>query len=162
MAVEAHLRRARGALPLGIRSDSPQQISAWLNAKVPFSVKLPDYQGSPGEEQLYRLEGARLVGFRHDDAAYVSYRMGRHPISLVVTSDAAAAPGGGEEIVARGRRFHYVSLNGLKVITWADHGLSYALVSDLEERGQQSCLVCHSGAGDRDFIEQLRPAARRQ
>jgi hypothetical protein len=35
--------------------------------------------------------------------------------------------------------------------------LTYALVSDLEERGQQSCLVCHAGTKDRDFIEGLRP-----
>jgi hypothetical protein len=33
--------------------------------------------------------------------------------------------------------------------------LTYALVSDLEERGQQSCIVCHQGA--QDFIEPLKP-----
>jgi hypothetical protein len=29
------------------------------------------------------------------------------------------------------------------VLTWSDDGLTYALVSDLEERGQASCIVCH-------------------
>ncbi|MBO0858343.1 MAG: hypothetical protein J2P21_07755 [Chloracidobacterium sp.] len=35
--------------------------------------------------------------------------------------------------------------------------LTYALVTDLEERGQQSCIVCHEGSKDRDFIEGLKP-----
>jgi hypothetical protein len=43
------------------------------------------------------------------------------------------------------------------VITWSDRGLTYALVSDLDERGQQSCIVCHEGTKDRDFIEPLKP-----
>ena len=75
----------------------------------------------------------------------------------MITSNAVAMPAAGERIVSRGLTFHYDSINGLKVITWADRGLTYALVSDLEERGQQSCLVCHAGTKDRDFIEGLRP-----
>ena len=53
--------------------------------------------------------------------------------------------------------FHYNSINGLKVLTWSDRGLTYALVSDLEERGQESCVVCHQGVKDKDFIEPLKP-----
>ena len=79
-------------------------------------------------------------------------------ISLIVTSATLAQPAGGEEIVSRGISFHYTSLSGWKVMTWSDRGLTYALVSDLEERGQQSCLVCHAGTKDHDFIEKLKPA----
>jgi hypothetical protein len=43
------------------------------------------------------------------------------------------------------------------VITWSDRGLTYALVSDLEERGQHSCIVCHQGTKDQDFISNLKP-----
>ncbi len=39
----------------------------------------------------------------------------------------------------------------------SDRGLTYALVSDLEERGQQSCTVCHQGTKDQDFIAPLKP-----
>jgi hypothetical protein len=84
--------------------------------------------------------------------------MRKRPISLVVTSASAAVPRGGERIVAKGITFHYDSIDGLKVITWTDRGLTYALVSDLEERGQRSCIVCHQGTKDQDFIESLRPA----
>jgi anti-sigma factor RsiW len=119
-------------------------------------VKLPNYQESSGQEKLYTLEGARLVGYQDDYAAYVAYQMKNRPISLVITADGIAASGG-EEITARGLTFHYDSIRGLKVITWSDGGLTYALVSDLEERGQQSCVVCHQGTKDQDFISPLKP-----
>lgn len=158
MAVDTHLRRLRNQLPLEISSESPGEISDWFAGKVSFSLKLPNYQEASGQDKVYRLEGARLVGFKNDYAALVAYQMGQHPITLVVTSNTAATPAGGEEITSKGLRFHYDALNGLKVITWTDRGLTYALISDLAERGQQSCIVCHEGTKDRDFIEGLKPA----
>ena len=157
MAADTHLRRTRGQLPLEVETGNPQRISEWFGNKVNFSVQLPNYQESSGQEKLYTLEGARLVGFKEDYAAYVAYRMKDRPISLVITSEAGAKPSGGEEIAAKGLKFHYNAIHGLKVITWSDRGLTYALVSDLEERGQQSCIVCHQGTKDQDFIEPLKP-----
>lgn len=157
MAVNTHLRNLRGQLPFEITSDSPEEISRWFAGKVPFSLKLPNYQESSGQEKLYRIEGARLVAFRSDYAAYIAYQMHSRPITLVVTSDRVAVPSGGEEIPSKGLTFHYYTIDGLKVIAWSDRGLTYALVSDLEERGQESCIVCHAGTKDRDFIESLKP-----
>ena len=157
MAADTHLRHTRGELPLEIESVNPQDISAWFSNKVKFSVKLPNYQESSGQEKLYTLEGARLVGFENDYAAYVAYRMKERPITLVITSDSVAKPSGGEEIAAGALRFHYNAIDGLKVLTWSDRGLTYALVSDLGERGQQSCIVCHQGTKDQDLIEPLKP-----
>ncbi len=157
MAVDTHLRHLRGRLPLEIISAAPQQISSWFENKLSFSVKLPNYQESSGQEKLYELEGARLVGYKNDYAAYVSYQMRQRPISLVITSSLVAKPAGGQEVTAKGLTFHYDSINGLKVITWSDRGLTYALVSDLEERGQQSCVVCHQGTKDQDVIDSLKP-----
>ena len=158
MAADTHLRHVRGELPLEIEaSDDPQKISSWFANKVKFSVQLPNYQESSGQEKLYTLEGARLVYYENDYTAYVAYRMKDRPISLVITSESVAKPSGGEEIASRGLRFHYNAIDGLKVITWSDRGLTYALVSDLEERGQKSCIVCHQGTKDQDFIEPLKP-----
>jgi anti-sigma factor (TIGR02949 family) len=157
MAADTHLRHVRGQLPLEITSDVPRHISEWFSNKVRFGVKLPNYQDSSGQQKLYRLEGARLVGYKGDYAAYVAYEMKTRPISLVITSETVAQPTGGEEIKARGLTFHYDAISGLKVITWSDRGLTYALVSDLEERGQQSCVVCHQGTKDQDFIAPLKP-----
>jgi anti-sigma factor RsiW len=157
MAVDSHSRRIRNQLPLEIKTSSPTEISDWFSGKVSFSLKLPTYQENSGQARLYHLEGARLVAFKNDYAAFVAYQMRNRPITLVVTSNHVAMPSGGEEIPSKGLIFRYDAINGLKVITWADRGLTYALVSDLEERGQQSCIVCHEGARDRDFIESLKP-----
>jgi len=156
MAAESHLRHVRGQLPLEIVTTDPQRISEWFANKVNFNVKLPSYQESSGQEILYTLEGARLVGFQNDYAAYVSYHMKDRPISLVITSGLAVHPAGGEEIKAGGLTFHFNAIDGLKVLTWSDRGLTYALVSDLDERGEQSCIVCHQGTKDQDFIEPLK------
>ncbi|MBI4751293.1 MAG: zf-HC2 domain-containing protein [Acidobacteria bacterium] len=158
MAVDTHVRRLRGQLPLEITTASPDQISAWFAGKVAFQLKLPNYQESSGQTRLYQLEGARLVGFKNDYAAFVAYEMQHRPITLVVTANSVVMPSGGEEIKSKGITFHCDSINGLKVISWADRGLTYALVSDLEERGQDSCFVCHTGTKDRDFIENLKLA----
>ena len=157
IAADTHLRHTRGQLPLEMETGNSQQISSWFMNKVNFSVKLPNYQELSGQEKLYTLEGARLVYFQNEYAAYVAYKMKDRPISLVITSDSVARPSGGEEIQARGLTFHYNAIDGLKVLTWSDRGLTYALVSDLEERGQQSCIVCHEGTKDQDFIEPLKP-----
>jgi hypothetical protein len=83
--------------------------------------------------------------------------MNHQPISLVITSGSVAQTFGGEEIKAKGLIFHYNSIQGLKVLTWSDRGLTYALVSDLDERGQQSCVVCHQDIKEQDFITPLKP-----
>jgi anti-sigma factor RsiW len=142
-AVKTHLRYLEGQLPLEILSDSPEKISAWFVGKLGFNLKLPDYPHRPAEPKPYQVEGARLVGFKEDYAAYVVYRLNGHPISLLVTADSVAKPAGGEEIPWEGLRFHFQSVAGWKVLTWSDDGLTYALVSNLEERGQASCIVCH-------------------
>jgi len=157
MAADTHLRHSRGQLPLEMTSTVPQEVSEWFTNKVSFRVKIPNYQESSGQEKLYTLEGARLVALRNDYAAYVAYEMKGRPISLVITSDAVVKPSGGEQIKAKGLTFHYNAIQGLKVITWSDRGLTYALVSDLDERGQQSCVVCHQGGKDQDFIAPLKP-----
>jgi anti-sigma factor RsiW len=157
LAADTHLRHVRGQLPLEITSKAPREISDWFANKVQFSVTLPNYQESSGQDKVYELEGGRLVGYKDDYAAYVAYEMKSRPISLVITSDRLAQPTGGEEIQARGLTFHYDAIRGLKVLTWSDRGLTYALVSDLEERGQQSCVVCHQGTKDQDFIAPLKP-----
>jgi hypothetical protein len=143
VAVDNHVRYLKGQLPLEIFSDSPEEISGWFAGKLGFNLRLPDYPQGPAEPKPYGVEGARLVGFKHDYAAYIVYRLKGHPISLLITSESIAQPSGGEEIPWEGLRFHFQSVSGWKVLTWSDDGLTYALVSNLEERGQASCIVCH-------------------
>lgn len=145
-AVETHQRYLRGQLPLEVTSDSPAAISSWFDGKLAFNLKLPHYHEPAGHTKPYEVVGARLIGFQQDYVAYVLYRLHNRPISLLITSATTAQPSGGEEIPWQGLRFHFDAIAGRKVLTWSDQGLTYALVSDFEERGQASCVVCHPGA----------------
>jgi anti-sigma factor RsiW len=157
MAADTHLRYARGQLPLEVQSDRPERVSQWFSGRVPFHLALPDYPVGPGEEKFYRLEGGRLVSFRSDYAAYVAYRMDEEPISLLVTSAATVAPEGGSLVKSGALTFHVESVAGLKVITWSDNGLTYALASDVAVEASRSCLVCHGSAAEREKIERFPP-----
>jgi anti-sigma factor RsiW len=143
VAVDNHVRYLKGQLPLEVRSDSPEQIAAWFAGKLAFNLRLPDYPEQSTENKPYHVEGGRLIGFKEDYAAYIVYRLNNHPISLVVTSNLIAQPSGAEEIPWEGLRFHFQNISGWKVLTWSHDGLTYALVSNLQERGQASCIVCH-------------------
>jgi anti-sigma factor RsiW len=161
VAVDSHLRYARGALPLEVRSDRPEEVSRWFSGRVPFHVALPDYPVGPGEQKFYRLEGGRLVALADDYAAYLAYRMDEQPISLLVSSAERVRPSGRETVVSGGLTFHLESVAGLNIITWTDKGLTYALASDLEVSGERSCLVCHGSPDERRKIEGFtrRPTA---
>ncbi|HET7292915.1 MAG TPA: zf-HC2 domain-containing protein [Vicinamibacteria bacterium] len=155
VAADSHLRHARGQLPLEVRSEAPAEVSAFFAGRVPFHLTLPDYPVDPGARKPYHLVGGRLVAFQDDYMAFVAYRMDDRPISLLVTSEDRVRPAGGSEVASGGLTFHFESVSGLKVITWSDKGLTYALVSDLAVTGSRSCIVCHGSDEERRKIEGL-------
>ena len=148
-AIAVHRSYLEGSLDPQIQSDSPTLVSAWFAGKVPFDFRLPAARdGNP----VYRLAGARLVSYRGHDAAWVIYEAQREKISLLVASNNYAAIAGGDEVRSGNLVFHYFSREKFKVITWSNHGLSYALVSSLSAWARQSCLVCYQNMADRDVF----------
>jgi len=153
-AADAHLRFLSGQLPLEVGSSSGEEVTRWFQGRVPFHLTLPDYPVGPGERKFYRLLGGRLVNVGGDYGAFVAYRLDdERPISLLVTSVGQQRPSGGEVTSFGNLTFHQQSVNGLKVITWSDNGLSYALASDLTVQGARSCMVCHGSPEERRRIE---------
>jgi anti-sigma factor RsiW len=156
LGIDSHLRHQRGQLPLEVRSDRPPDVTGWFAGRVPFHLTLPDYPVGAGESKPYTLVGGRLVALDGDYAAFIAYRMQDRPISLLVSAAATARPYGGGEVTSGRLTFHLESVAGLKVISWVDHGLTYALVSDLREDGARSCLVCHDTERERWKLDGLR------
>ena len=93
--------------------------------------------------------------FDGQDIAYLAYTMEGRPISLLVSSSANVLPSSGEAFTSGKLVFHFSSEDGLKLITWRDRGLSYALVSDVQIEGAQSCVVCHGAESERQKFENL-------
>jgi mycothiol system anti-sigma-R factor len=155
-AIAAHRSFLNGSLPLEIQSESPSVVTAWFAGKVPFTFRLPSSAEQSDHQQVYRLTGGRLVNYNGGYAALIAYQMQRQKISLLVSSTSSAVAAGGEEILSSGIVFHYRKQASFNVITWSNHGLTYALISSLPGSGRQSCLVCHQNMADGDRFSAYR------
>jgi mycothiol system anti-sigma-R factor len=148
-AAAAHRGYLNGNLPMEIRSESPEVVTAWFSNKLPFTFSLPSSQRDPANRSIYTLTGGRLVNYKGSQAAFVSYTSARkQPVSLLVASAKFAAVAGGDEVHAGTLTFHYHSDDRFKVATWVSDGVAYALVSDVSGPSQGSCLVCHQNMAD--------------
>jgi anti-sigma factor RsiW len=147
-AVAKHRSYIKGNLRPELESSSPEQVTAWFVGKVPFDFRLPAAESVPEKNLAYRLTGATLVNFNGGPAALVTYERKNDKISLLVASSKSAAVAGGDEIRFGKLIFHYRNDSGFRVITWNNHGLSYALVSSVSGPARASCLVCHQNMGD--------------
>ncbi len=158
-AIQAHRQFVRGMLPLGVRSSSPEAISAWLTQRTAVRLKLPPYQEMPEGVQPVQLQGGRLTEFRNSRAAYVAYKVRNKPVSLIAVSASAAGASGGQKVVMGPLTFYYDVVDGYNVITWASKSrlTTYAMVSDGGEKPQQACIICHASpsANDRDLMRGL-------
>jgi anti-sigma factor RsiW len=152
-AVTTHRSYQENQLPLEFRSSSPEAVTAWFAGKVPFQFRLPSSQSLPGGHPPYALTGARVVKFKKENAALVTYQMKAETISLLVASDKSAVAAGGDEIRSGSLTFHYNTRAGLNVITWSTHGITYALVSSIHGSAQHSCLVCHQNMADESVFK---------
>jgi anti-sigma factor RsiW len=147
-AVATHRGYLDGNRPLALRTSSPEIVTAWFTGKVPFQFRLPNAQSAPNGPLSYSLSGASLVSYRGNPAALVIYEKESQTISLLVASSKSAVVAGGDEVRFGTLTFHYRTDDGFKVITWSNHGLSYALVSNVSGSAQESCLVCHQNMAD--------------
>jgi hypothetical protein len=147
-AVATHRSYLNGDLHPGLESSSPDQVTAWFAGKVPFDFRLPVAESAPERNLAYRLTGATLVNYKGSPAALVTYATQNEKISLLVDSGKAAVVAGGNEVRFGKLTFHYYNNSGFRVITWTNHGLSYALVSSVSGPPRASCLVCHQNMAD--------------
>ncbi len=161
-AAETHLRYARQAMPLDIVSSEPGVVSNWLGARMPFHLQLPDYPTGPGEQKRYTLEGARLLQFGNEDIGYLAYEMDGRPISLLMASSPGTAPRNGEVYRSGDLAFHFQYEKGLRLISWADAGVNYCLVSELDAHGAESCVICHGSREELRKVEDLAPEKGRR
>jgi len=148
-AVAQHRAHVHGNLPLGVQSSSPEVVTAWFAHKLPFGFRLPVADAPPDGKPAYRLTGAALVTYKKNPAALVTYETKNENISLLVASNSAAVVAGGDKVRFGELIFHYYNESGFRVITWSNHGLSYALVSSVSGPARASCLVCHQDMSDR-------------
>jgi anti-sigma factor RsiW len=147
-ALTNHSRYLHGELSPGIRTKSPEAVTAWFADKLPFQFRLPSSEAALQANPTYELAGASLVQYRGIPAAMVVYEAPSGMISLLVESSKAAVVAGGNESHYGALMFHSRNEGRFKVITWSAHNLSYALVSSIASPAQESCMVCHQSMAD--------------
>ena len=147
-ALTNHNRYLHGELAPGIRTKSPEAVTAWFAEKVPFQFRLPSSEAALRANPTYELAGASLVQYRGIPAAMVVYEAPSGTISLLVESRKAAVVAGGDVSHYGALMFHSRKEGRFKVITWSAHNLSYALVSSIASSAQESCMVCHQSMAD--------------
>jgi anti-sigma factor RsiW len=163
-ATRAHMLYASGAFPLDIHSKDPQVLTEWLN-RLRFKATLPNYAAEEAGQKQYSLNGARLLQYLDQDVAYLAYEMNGKPISLLMASSLKIRPSGADVYVSGGLTFYFSTQKasgsppyaGLRTIAWSDKGLTYILVSTLDVRGAESCVICHGARNDRPKLDNLRP-----
>lgn len=148
-AVAEHRSYLDSSLALGLHSGSPDVVTAWFAHRVPFDFRLPAAEAVPDDKPIYWLTGAALVNYKGNPAALVTYQTPSEKISLLAVSTDSAVVAGGDEVRFGRLTFHYHNDSGFRVITWANHGISYALVSSVAGPARSSCLVCHQNMTDR-------------
>lgn len=149
-ALSTHRSYLAGGLPLEFQSTSPQAVAEWVARRVPFAFRLPTSQTESLDAPSYRLVGARLIAYKGDLSALITYEGKKNDaISLLVVASKHAVAAGGVEVSSGDLVFHYRRDSGFQVITWSTHGLTYALVSTASGSAGSSCLVCHQNMRDR-------------
>lgn len=156
-AVNTQRQFTQGSLALDIHSDSQQELNEWFKTRAQFGLELPASPAAPGENRPYHLQGARMVQVSGKTAAYIAYQMQTGPVGLMVVPDSVAVASGGVQADFKKLSFHYGRFQGYKVVSWSNHGLTYALVSHEGNSTQQSCMVCHSAMRDRDLSQTPTP-----
>jgi anti-sigma factor RsiW len=72
-ALTNHNRYLHGELGPGIRTKSPEAVTAWFADKVPFQFRLPSSEAAIQANPTYELADASLVQYRGIPAAMVHY-----------------------------------------------------------------------------------------
>jgi hypothetical protein len=147
-ALTNHNRYLHGELSPGIRTKSPEAVTAWFADKLAFQFRLPTSEAALQANPTYELAGASVVQYRGIPAAMVHYEARSGTISLLVESSKAAVVAGGDVSHYGALMFHYRNEGRFNVITWSAHSLSYALVSSIASSAQEPCMVCHQSMAD--------------
>ena len=116
-ALTNHNRYLHGELSPGIRTKSPEAVTAWFADKLPFQFRLPSSEAALQANPTYELAGASLVQYRGIPAAMVHYEAPSGMISLLVESGKAAVVAGGDVSHYGALMFHYRNEGRFEVIT---------------------------------------------
>src|SRR5437660_5163902 len=113
VAVNTHQGYLNDNLPLDIKSSDPAQVVRWFEKRINFPISL-------GQEPVknLRLRGGRLVAFQGKNAVFLTYEMGQHRLSLLMTTAEGVNLSGAEGFKLEQPRFYKSSNHGFQTLSW--------------------------------------------
>lgn len=151
-AASNHQRLTRGALPVQYATASVMEATAWVNRQLPLAVRIPDAPIPEALDVPFRFKGASCLAFGSNTAALFVWERDGSTVGLAIAPARLAFSGGKIMAQAPGLTFYSAERDGVRVVTWTSHNLTYALTSSTVQTARESCLVCHQSMKDwRDF-----------
>jgi hypothetical protein len=152
VALDLHLRAPHVATA-ALVTTSAEEARAWGRARTGVDVSLAVARPA-GDHGLFTVQGAQALRYRDASVLAIRYAVDGRPVTLLAAR-AADVAGEAPEWTFRGKRVRSRMLRGHRLLSWANAGQAYVLVSDLPRGGVRACLVCHAQPGRRAVIERL-------
>jgi anti-sigma factor RsiW len=128
--VDQHVAALASSNPVDVVSSDSHTVKPWFAGKVPFSVDLPQLDGTP-----FTLVGGRMAYFQQAPAAQLIFAVRKHRISVFMFREHGETPLLGNRDVPS----HELSY---AVESWTEDGLRYFAVSDSNPQDvRQLCLL---------------------
>jgi anti-sigma factor RsiW len=112
--LDSHLRSLLAGNLVDVPSSDRHTVKPWFQGRLQFSPSVPDLS-----RDGFALVGGRIEVFNQQRAAALVYKRREHVISLFIVEDGSGPSGQSPQT------------QGYNLISWADRGLSYWAVSDL-------------------------------
>lgn len=129
-------------------SGGNEQIKQWYADKVGFPVRPPQFEpvvqtagmaagmgnGNPyGQQRTARLKGGRLADIRDRQAAYLVYEVNGNKVSVFMFDPQEMPMQAKRRAVVNNREVYLDEDHGYNVALFRDHGVGYAIASDMDE-----------------------------
>lgn len=142
-AIAARRAVMSSELPLDVRSDSPQVVSAWFAGRVPFAFRMPNAGIASETRAKYKLVGGRLMDFGGQHAALLVYQMPGDTITLLMASDQLAGTLGRDVRYSGGIALHSSNRDQMHIVTWDNQKVIYAMIYAHTAAQAGQCSNCH-------------------
>jgi len=146
-AIVAHRSLANASMPLDVQTDSTRAVATWFTSRVPFKFRVPNAGIASDDTARYVLTGGRLLTFGGEQAALLAFQMPNDTVTVLIAPAKKAPAMGGKVTQSSGIAFHSMERDDLRVVTWENQDLVYALTfSNKMAAAKHGCSSCHNAA----------------
>jgi anti-sigma factor RsiW len=116
--VANHVRSLLAAQLVDVVSSDQHTVKPWFDGKIDFAPEVRDLSANG-----FPLVGGRLDYLDGKTVVALVYQRNKHPINLFITPEPAS----------RSTSASVITRRGYNVFSWADNGMKYWAVSDLNQ-----------------------------